>query len=115
MKDDSNLCHEIVDNALNFYGIEEKELDSFIKDTEKGGVVAEKVSVVQALKHFVRDWTFEGANERDPGFTCVLNSLSDLLATQLGSRENPNVLIPGAGLGRLGHEVAQLGEWLSEV
>jgi hypothetical protein len=57
--------------------------------------------VVEALKHFVRDWSEEGREERERIFSPILNVL----------REQPKgkVLVPGAGLCRLAWEISQLG------
>jgi carnosine N-methyltransferase len=70
------------------------------------GRAADRVSVSQALKHFVRDWAAAGANERDAAFPCILETLKGLFPNQ--GQEELNLLLPGAGLGRLGHEIAKL-------
>lgn len=109
LKSNQGLCQAIVDSALQFYRISNQELEEFIRDTEKSGSVAERVSVGQSLKHFVRDWAESGIKERDPGFTCVLSTLDGLFSAQERTDSIPRVMIPGAGLGRLGHEAAKLG------
>jgi hypothetical protein len=103
------LCKSIVAHAMNFYGIEQKELDIHIKEAEKNGRVADKVSVVQALKHYVRDWSEEGSKERDEAFPCIKSALSGLDFGHAEDGRSVKVLLPGSGLGRLGHEVASLG------
>jgi hypothetical protein len=102
------VCKGIVANALSFYGVEQKELDEYIKEAVRSGRHADRISVSQILKHFVRDWADGGAKERDDGFPCILSILSALKSE---SAETPSlkVLLPGSGLGRLGHEVANLG------
>jgi hypothetical protein len=102
------LCKSIAAHAANFYGIEKKELDAHIKEAEKGGRVADKVSVVQALKHFVRDWSEEGQKERDEAFPCIKSALFDLNLRDADNTGSVRVLLPGSGLGRLGHEIASL-------
>ncbi|KAL1874944.1 hypothetical protein VTK73DRAFT_10313 [Phialemonium thermophilum] len=104
------LCEDIVRSALAYYEVEEAELQDFIRETEATGRVAEKVSVSQALKHYVRDWAEEGAVERDPGYTCVSDILKNLPLPSPASRSDQlQVLVPGAGLGRLAHDIARLG------
>jgi hypothetical protein len=102
------VCKSIVSNAMRFYDITERELDEHMEEAKKGGRQADKTSVSQALKHFVRDWADEGGKERNDAFPCILSTLSTLRA-----RHNENasfkVLMPGSGMGRLGHEVAALG------
>ncbi|PKS05976.1 hypothetical protein jhhlp_007809 [Lomentospora prolificans] len=103
------LCHRVVNAALEFYGVDPSELDEHIKQAEKDKKLAEKVSVSQALKHLVRDWSEEGLSERGDAFPCLLDTLSGLFPDRLDGEEETKVLLPGAGLGRLGHEVSALG------
>jgi carnosine N-methyltransferase len=101
-----DICNEIVRNALNFYQVNQSELEEHTRQMNAAGRPAERISVAQALKHFVRDWTVSGVNERDAAFPCIKKALRELFADP---RPGPvRVLLPGAGLGRLGHEVAQL-------
>ena len=62
---------------------------------------ADLARVREALRHFVRDWSTEGAEERSRIFSPILDIL----------RQCPSgsVLLPGSGLGRLGWEISQLG------
>ncbi|KAK7932533.1 hypothetical protein PG985_003245 [Apiospora marii] len=110
------LCDAIAQHALAYYDIPEAELMRFVRDEEKAGrrrQQPERVSVVQAMKHYVRDWSTEGARERDPTFPCLLRTLARLYPDRGGgnnaSAPRPRVLLPGAGLGRLGYEVAGMG------
>ncbi|KAG2129167.1 N2227-domain-containing protein [Suillus bovinus] len=63
------------------------------------------------LKQFVRDWSQEGKEERDTCYTPIKDALvahfSDKPSPEL--RQNIRVLVPGAGLGRLAYDVANLG------
>jgi hypothetical protein len=101
------VCKSIVSNAMHFYGIGQRELDEHIKEAEKSERQADKISVSQTLKHFVRDWAEEGSKERNDAFPCILNTVSDLKGEWTG--ELPlKVLLPGSGLGRLGHEISNI-------
>ncbi|KAJ3813372.1 N2227-like protein-domain-containing protein [Lentinula lateritia] len=60
----------------------------------------------ETLKHFVRDWSDAGSSERSVIFQPILSALSTLPAP---SRSRNRVLVPGSGLGRLAHEISQLG------
>lgn len=62
--------------------------------------------VRETMKHFVRDWSSEGADERAAIFAPVLDALRLEPADRRGAM---NVLVPGAGLGRLAWEISQLG------
>jgi len=61
--------------------------------------------VKEALKHFIRDWSVEGREERDRLFSPILA----VLRADMRAREDLKVLVPGAGLGRLAWEIANLG------
>ncbi|KAH7033567.1 N2227-like protein-domain-containing protein [Microdochium trichocladiopsis] len=123
----AHLANGIANHAMKFYGITEKELNEFIRAEEAAGRGSERHSVIQAMKHYVRDWSIEGAEERDAAFPCILSALEGVRESLLeaptevsgedGQRQQQDegrarvlrVLLPGSGLGRLGHEVAGLG------
>jgi carnosine N-methyltransferase len=102
-----------VDNALDFYHIDREELDKHMEQMEHDGKRADRVSVSQSLKHIVRDWTEDGGvYEREACFECLLKTL-DTLFPERGPQHPIQVLLPGAGLGRLGRDIAQQGgEWI---
>ncbi|KAB2568554.1 hypothetical protein DBV05_g12768, partial [Lasiodiplodia theobromae] len=118
----AELTHAIVDNALAFYNISRRELDAFLAETKDRDTASDaassKTHVQQALKHFVRDWSAEGRHERDPVFPCILHALQEgfRFPKENDDRAASNattpirVLVPGAGLGRLAHEIAALGD-----
>ncbi|KAH9829226.1 N2227-domain-containing protein [Rhodofomes roseus] len=62
------------------------------------------------LKQFVRDWSEEGRAEREvcyaPMREALLQHFSDIPPAE---RHNLRVLVPGAGLGRLAWDIANLG------
>lgn len=62
--------------------------------------------VRESLKHFVRDWSEEGATERARIFAPILDFLKEVDSR---SRADLKVLVPGCGLGRLAWEISQLG------
>lgn len=102
----NELARSIVDHGLWFYNITQSELDEFIKENESQQRSADKTSVSQGMKHFVRDWADEGREEREQSFGCILKSISHTPRT----KDRPlRVALPGAGLGRLAHEVDKLG------
>ncbi|TPX07582.1 uncharacterized protein E0L32_010681 [Thyridium curvatum] len=109
------LCDEIVRAAQSFYGVPDAELAAHAAAAASGarGFPGDKVSVAQALKHFVRDWSAAGGRaERAPAYACVLDAVARLFPDRVDGekkKKKPRILLPGAGLGRLGHEVAALG------
>lgn len=67
---------------------------------------ADLARVRESLKHFIRDWSEEGAPEREQIFTPILDLLKEVDADE---RAKKKVLVPGSGLGRLAWEISQLG------
>ncbi|RPD57975.1 N2227-domain-containing protein [Lentinus tigrinus ALCF2SS1-6] len=62
--------------------------------------------VRESLKHFVRDWSQEGCGEREKIFGPILAVLREADPVM---RARMQVLVPGAGLGRLAWEISELG------
>ncbi|EPS96381.1 hypothetical protein FOMPIDRAFT_1038167 [Fomitopsis schrenkii] len=62
------------------------------------------------LKQFVRDWSEEGRTEREVCYAPMREALlQHFSGVPLSERRNLRVLVPGAGLGRLAWDVANLG------
>eukprot|EP00854_Cymbomonas_tetramitiformis_P013118 gene13118-15490_t len=69
----------------------------------------EKVRYV--LKNILRDWSEEGAFEREQCYNPLIEELERLLPVDVTSPStcSPTVMVPGAGLGRLCVEIASRG------
>ncbi|PWN37854.1 N2227-domain-containing protein, partial [Meira miltonrushii] len=66
--------------------------------------------VRSTLKQFVRDWSEEGASEREAAYDPILEALEKRFAhIPSAQRAQIRVLVPGAGLGRLAFEIAWQG------
>ena len=64
--------------------------------------------VQSTLKMIVRDWSEDGAVERETCYKPILDELIELYPTR-PLRAKKKVLLPGAGMGRLAYDVAELG------
>ncbi|KAK2605858.1 hypothetical protein QQS21_003698 [Conoideocrella luteorostrata] len=104
-----HVCDDIVQASLQFYNIGMNELQEHMRDREAEGRQADKISISQSLKHIVRDWTEEGSHERDKPFACLLGTLQRLFTERSRIDKPVKILLPGAGLGRLGHDISHLG------
>ncbi|KJK83992.1 hypothetical protein H634G_00355 [Metarhizium anisopliae BRIP 53293] len=104
-----HVCDDIVHAAMEFYNIGTSELKRHMADREAEGKHADKISVSQSLKHVVRDWASEGLNERNATFACLAGTLRRLFPDRNLLKEDVRILLPGAGLGRLAHDISQLG------
>ena len=61
------------------------------------------------IKQCVRDWSSDGADERNNTYRLITDELDRLYPTGSVDRRHVEVLVPGAGLGRLMHDIARLG------
>uniref|UniRef100_A0A7S0ZSU7 carnosine N-methyltransferase n=1 Tax=Noctiluca scintillans TaxID=2966 RepID=A0A7S0ZSU7_NOCSC len=65
--------------------------------------------VCYTLRQFVRDWAKEGQEERDSCYQPLIDALLKYLPPNKSNDEQPSVLCPGCGLGRLPFEFARQG------
>jgi len=93
------ITDRIVDLALD-------EFPNLHTENRISSDFADLVRVRESLKHFVRDWSDEGAAERTRIFAPILHLFQEVDAKE---REGMKILVPGCGLGRLAWEIAQLG------
>ncbi|KIJ51229.1 hypothetical protein M422DRAFT_158191 [Sphaerobolus stellatus SS14] len=75
----------------------------YLSQGQKGQSIEQ---IREVLKQIVREWSIEGADERAQTFGPILETL---MAISEEKRHEYSVLIPGAGLGRLAWEIANLG------
>ncbi|KAJ6076774.1 hypothetical protein N7499_008755 [Penicillium canescens] len=90
LKINARIARSIAHTGLQFYNITSTELDEFIRETEAQGRRADRTSVSQSMKHFVRDWADEGLRRTSGVFSVYLE-------------------ITFHRLGRLAHEIQKLG------
>ncbi|CDO74703.1 hypothetical protein BN946_scf184847.g11 [Trametes cinnabarina] len=105
------LEESISTNALVTEAIVSLAREEFPEEVPQIGLLRPDLSgdlsrVREALKHFVRDWSEEGRDERLTIFGPILEVLR---VVEPVAREQMRVLVPGSGLGRLAWEVSQLG------
>ena len=73
--------------------------------------VKDIIKMRSTLKLFIRDWAIDGIEERNSTYKPILNELKLFFKDRPKKdfEEGINVLVPGAGLGRLMYEIAKLG------
>ncbi|TFK22561.1 N2227-domain-containing protein, partial [Coprinopsis marcescibilis] len=89
--------------------IAEREYPSVTDTPKYHATSADLARVREALKHFIRDWSDDGAKERHTIFSPILDCLKTV---DPELRASQKVLVPGCGLGRLSWEISQLGDHL---
>lgn len=93
----------VANNALDRYGLKDTASDAL-----SFGIKRDNTShfrVVEALGHIARDWTSFGDDEVQPLLEYIIKSLEKYIPNE--ERSLTTIIIPGSGLGRLAHEVAQ--------
>ena len=65
--------------------------------------------ILSTLHQLVRDWSTEGAPERDRCYGHLLRELEEQMPVTDATRNKQRVLVPGAGLNRLALELASRG------
>ncbi|KAA8903169.1 putative trehalase [Sphaerosporella brunnea] len=101
------VAKAVRDFGMRYYNISSLELHAYEKT--RGRASGDHTQVVQALKHFVRDWSSAGEHERSATFPPILTTMKTLFPNQLREGRQTRVLVPGAGLGRLAYELAAQG------
>jgi carnosine N-methyltransferase len=73
--------------------------------------VKDIVKMRSTLRLFIRDWAIDGLEERNSTYKPILEELKKFFENRPKKdfEEGINVLVPGAGLGRLMYEIAKLG------
>ena len=101
---------EIVAHRYIFQTTEEIDYEALEIKADRTSVVdEERMSKVRStLRQCVRDWSAEGAAERDACYGPILRELERLYPDR-AARKDVRVLVPGSGLGRLVWEVAARG------
>lgn len=100
----ADITSEIVDLALRYFGLEGITPDKWRNTATSSNLQEARLGI----KHLYRDWSAEGAVERELCYQPVLKALDDFTFTGQ-TRSSIKVLIPGAGLGRLMYEVSRRG------
>ncbi|XP_055939566.1 carnosine N-methyltransferase-like [Argiope bruennichi] len=67
----------------------------------------EKVQSI--FKQLYREWSVEGKDERDASFKPILDEIALRFPEDKVDKPNIQILVPGAGLGRLPYEIARRG------
>jgi hypothetical protein len=104
------VIQRVLENAMKFYEISNDEFEKFISEEEADGSLPNPYRISDILNHLVRDWSIGGPHRRDLGSAPILESLKTLYSDgRRGNHEAKRILLPGAGMGRLAHEIAHLG------
>uniref|UniRef100_A0A6J0TBD3 carnosine N-methyltransferase n=1 Tax=Pogona vitticeps TaxID=103695 RepID=A0A6J0TBD3_9SAUR len=101
------ILQSIVKDCTNMFENKEYGDDGNGKITPASTFDMDKLK--STLKQFVRDWSETGKPERDSCYQPIINEIVKNFPKDRWDLSKVNVLVPGAGLGRLAWEIAMLG------
>lgn len=97
-------AHTIFDNVYSISN------DPLSHSETNVGTLAEGLDKVQSVfKQLMRDWSALGATERFQCYQPIIDEINFQFPEDKFDRSNINILVPGAGLGRLAFEIATRG------
>lgn len=94
----------IVKSTKSGYGLSYKDFEWLNTQKTVQSTSTTNYRVVEALGHFVRDWSPVGHEEVDAIHNYVKSQLDKVIPE--GEEQSTCVVIPGSGLGRVAHEVS---------
>lgn len=103
------VLNKIAQTAIENYGLTYSDLESVKNQTNSGNVSSSNYRVIEAMGHFVRDWSTSGESESEQMLAYINRQLNALIPPQ--SRAKTCILVPGSGLGKISHEIAKLDQW----
>uniref|UniRef100_A0A8B9SV23 Carnosine N-methyltransferase n=1 Tax=Anas platyrhynchos TaxID=8839 RepID=A0A8B9SV23_ANAPL len=101
------ILHTIVNDCVHMFENKEYGEDGRGKITPASTFDMDKLK--STLKQFVRDWSEEGKPERDSCYQPIISEIVKNFPKERWDFSKVNILVPGAGLGRLAWEIAMLG------
>ncbi|KAJ3212762.1 hypothetical protein HK099_007668 [Clydaea vesicula] len=104
---------DTVDHCINknSHFLSEIVYDEYVPAVHQEVATSKNIDKVRStLRQFVREWSSEGEKEREDCYLPILNALDDIYKDiSIDERYILNILLPGAGLGRLPYEVTKKG------
>lgn len=99
----------VISSAKTEYGLTYKDFALLEKEKNLPNTSSTNYRVIEALTHYVRDWTAEGEVETEPLLEYVKNQLGKIIPEE--EVGETCVVIPGSGVGRVAHEVANFRDF----
>lgn len=98
------LLSKVAEHAVDEYGV---TYHDFQVNQTSNNTSNSMYRVIEALSHFVRDWTDYGAKETSPMLKYIKTQLDAVIPAK--ERANTCVIVPGSGVGGVAHEIAKMG------
>ncbi|XP_075454488.1 carnosine N-methyltransferase isoform X2 [Ascaphus truei] len=101
------ILQAIVDDCIHMFENKEYGSNGYRKVTPASTFDMDKLK--STIKQFVRDWSDDGKSERDTCYQPIINEILKYFPRDECDVSKINILVPGAGLGRLAWEIAMHG------
>ncbi|KAI9038713.1 uncharacterized protein KD926_010553 [Aspergillus affinis] len=106
----ADIADAILATGLASFGLPaDPDLEDAQQNWREKATASDVNKAHSTIRQFYRDWSAEGRAEREVCYDPVLQDLKDEFGERQASDEEPRVLVPGAGLGRLVFEICQAG------
>lgn len=104
-----NFLSSIAEIPIEKYKLADEDFDILTKENiNKNSPSKANFRVVEALGHYVRDWSRESDQELKVILEFIKKQLEIIIP--LEERTRTAIVIPGSGLGRISHEIAEIGK-----
>lgn len=103
----ADVAAQILETGLESFGLEKDPCDGS-PDWRDLATPADLDKARSTIRQLYRDWSAEGASERQASYAPVLQDFAHAFSN-VPDRGNISVLVPGAGLGRLVFELCNQG------
>ncbi|KAM8962204.1 carnosine N-methyltransferase [Pelodytes ibericus] len=101
------ILQMIVDDCTHMFENKEYGSNGYRKHTPASTFDMDKLK--STIKQFVRDWSEDGKAEREACYEPIINEILKSFPRDRCDVSKINILVPGAGLGRLAWEIAKHG------
>lgn len=102
------MLSAVVENSVKDFGLSFKDFDLLNYSNNNSNNSSTNYRVVEALGHYMRDWSREGDVELKHMLLYIKQQLNE--AIPVNERANTCIIVPGSGLGRIAHEIASIGD-----
>ncbi|KAL8761851.1 MAG: hypothetical protein Q9184_002054 [Pyrenodesmia sp. 2 TL-2023] len=103
----AKIAAQILESGLQSFGLEKEPPDG-AADWRGTATKIDLDKAKTTIRQLYRDWSAEGAGERDASYASVIGDLIEAFANVI-DKGDIRVLVPGAGLGRLVLELSRQG------
>lgn len=103
----ADIADQILAHSLPAFGLS-RDPQSSEREWRRGASEEDMNKARMTINQFYRDWSAQGASERNACYEPVLKDVEELFL-HVPTKDDLKILVPGAGLGRLVFEICRQG------